>query len=181
MAGAPHVPPGGPLVFDARVQPAPGDAHRLLVGLAVVDETGKVLQRIDLPNREDWLIRGANWGAGDNEVVISISPPTGKGNIGFDLPLAPAVQKPPFAEPYLLTVRDPKGECLNLRESYTRESRVIRCLPTGTGLAVGDLWQAPEKLNQGTYYNDGRLWLWARTEQGETGWVALDTGSVTWK
>ena len=58
---------------------------------------------------------------------------------------------------------------------------MIRCLPTGTGLAVGDLWQAPEKLNQGTYYNDGRVWLWARTEQGETGWVALDTGRVTWK
>ncbi|HLN65244.1 MAG TPA: hypothetical protein VK464_27295, partial [Symbiobacteriaceae bacterium] len=180
LSPAPRTPPGGQLVFDGSLAPAPGDAHRFLVGLAVVNESGTVLQRIDLPTDKEWLIRDTAWGAGDDEVVIMISPPVGKGHIGFDFPLAPVVQRLPFPEPYLLTVQDPGGECVNLRESHVRESRVIRCLPTGTGLAVGDLQQLPEKVGA-TYFDDGHLWLWARTEQGETGWVALDTGSVGWR
>lgn len=102
------------------------------------------------------------------------------GDYGYEFPLAIHVQKPPFPDPYLLQVQDSKGECLNLRESFSRTSRVIRCLPTGTKLAVADLFQAPIKMNGALYHNDEQLWLWARTEQGETGWVSLSAGSVTW-
>ncbi len=180
LRDGPTPPRSTHFIFLDRLRPSPDEPGQFLYGLAVMNESGQVLQRVDLPDGDGWLIRDPDWGADGREVVIRITPPSGKGLLGFEAPLHPAVQKPPFPDPYLLLVQDPQGECLNLRESYSRSSRVIRCLPTGTRLAVADLFQAPVKLNEAFYYDDDQFWLWARTEQGETGWVSLSTGSVVW-
>jgi len=183
------LPPGygfeGSMPLYGGVRPSPDDPQRLLFGLNVTDLDGEVIQRVDVPDRDDWLIWDAAWGADGGEVFVRIVERVGKGNLSSDMPLPIQVQKPPFSDPYLLEVRDPQGECVNLREANRRDSPVIRCLPNGTKLAVADLFEAPEKMNRATLYEDGfygdpHIWLWARTDQGEVGWVSFTTGSVTW-
>lgn len=167
----------------AELLPSPDDPQRLLFGLNVIDPNGNLVQRVDVQDRDEWLVWDSTWGADGREVYVKIEKRIGKGNETSSVPLPIQVQKPPFADPYLLEVQDPEGECVNLREANRRDSPVICCLPNGTRLAVADLWQAPEKVSRpilpGEESHDD-IWLWARTEQGEVGWVNLSTGSVTW-
>lgn len=148
--------------------------------MAVIDADGHIVREVKLAKQPNWLIWSLGWGRSSKEVSFAITPPLGKDFGDRQIWLTPSLQKPPFPEKYLLMVADPKGECLNLRESVTVSSRVLRCLPDGTKLAAGNLAEAPIKLNEPTYSNDGKLWMWVQTEQGEQGWVAVSTGSVTW-
>lgn len=161
--------------------PSPADASRFAAGLAVVDRAGAVVQEIKLAISQRLLVRGARWTADGLELTFSITESMGKGNLGGDgFSLPPRVERPPFIESYLFVVRDPASECLNLRTNASRSSQIIRCLPTGTRLALGDLFIAPVKLNSPLWFDDGQTWMWVRTEQGETGFVAVSTGAVTW-
>ncbi|HYG60209.1 MAG TPA: SH3 domain-containing protein [Symbiobacteriaceae bacterium] len=179
----PQFPPEEGWVTLAGVLPSPAEGDRFLHGPVVFDTGGRVVQQVLLAPGESpyWVVNQFAWAPDGREVRFIVSPPVGKGNLG-DLfaGLPPQVQKPPFADPFLLEVQDPAGECLNLREQYSTSSRVIRCLPNGTRLAAGDLWEAPVKLNAPYWQEEGRLWLWVRTDKGEQGWVAFLEGSITW-
>lgn len=171
---------GTPLVWRAGLEPSPDAPDRFLAGLAVVDGAGTVLRRIELPARDDWRIDNPRWGASGQEVAFTINPLIGQSSNEWGLPMPAAVQKPPFPDPYLLAVQDPQGDCLNLREQPSLQGRIIRCLPTGTRLAVADLSDAPVRLNQAWTCDEQHCWAWVRTEQGENGWVSLSTGIVVW-
>jgi hypothetical protein len=178
---APAIPPSETPAFMSGLQPSPDDAALFVGGMSVFDGAGKVVREVKLPKRDDWLVHGLSWGATSREVILTITEPMGKGNLGWDFPLPVEVQKAPFDDPWILQVKDPKGECANLRESYSTTARVIRCLPTGTKLAAGDLSQALTKLNYAFIgQNSNEFWAWVRTEQGETGWVSLSSGAIQW-
>lgn len=177
---APAIPPTEVGAFEMGVKPSPDDPNRFIAGMAVVDAAGKPIYEVKLPKRDDWLVWGLAWGRSANELVLTIFEPMGKGNLGGDFPLPPRVQKAPFSDPYILQVDDPKGECLNLRSLASTSGSIDRCLPSGTKLAVGDLSQAPQKMNQAYVFENNQYWFWVRTEQGETGWVSGSTGSLRW-
>lgn len=165
------------------MRPAPHDPDLFALGATVLNSAGRVRQTVPFVENEEqlWMIHGASWSRSGQEIAFSVALPGGKDwNNGPVFPLSPAVQTPPFDDTYLLQVRDPAGECLNLRAEASTQSRVIQCLPNGTKLAAGDLGLAPIKLNQPMWYSEDRYWLWVQTEQNEHGWVAVNTGSLAW-
>lgn len=170
--------------LEAMPLPSPTSADRFGLGPVLLDEAGKVVHEARFapyPGGGSWLIRSLGWAPSGKELAFAVHPPVGKGNLGGPFEgLAPKVQQPPFDDPYILVIQDPQNECLNLREGYSTASRVVRCLPSGTRLAAGDLGEASEKLNAPLWFEDGRTWLWVRTEQGEKGWVAFIEGSIHW-
>lgn len=160
--------------------PSPADANLFAWGPVVLDRAGQVVAESPLAESTGRFIRVMQWTPSGREVYFSVEPAPGKdGDIGYRPIIAPAVQKAPFPEKYLLQVNDPKDECLNLRDTSSTGGKVIRCLPTGTKLAIGDLDKIGEK-GAVWQYGDERVWLWVVTEKGEEGWVASDTGSLAW-
>jgi hypothetical protein len=181
LAKAPRMPTTTTYAHMSSLRPSPTNPDQFAAGMALIDRTGKVLKEIKLP-KGDWLIQGTSWTENGKELLFSIYPMEGKdGDYGDSFHLPPKVERPPFKERFLLQVKDPAGECLNLRETDSIAGRLVRCLPNGTKLAPGDLFQAPMKLNQPIIGQDGKtIWIWVETERGEKGFVTVSTGSVTW-
>lgn len=173
-------PRGTPLL------PSPTDPDLFAVGgwrrQQIVDGTGNVVHQVALAeNLLSWW--PPSWTPTGQALRFSVTGPVGKdGWYGDFFNLPPVVQRPPGDDTWLLQVQDPKGECLNLRTDHTITGEVIRCLPTGTRLAVADLSSWREKLNSPVAggHAGGDNWLYVRTAEGETGWVALFAGSLTW-
>lgn len=180
LTRAPVMPASKHPVFGGYLRPSPVDSDQFTAGLAVVDRTGKVLREIKLPDRTDLVLWGADWSTDGTELRFAISWPTGKGNLGgggWRLPSR--VEVPPFNNADFLQVKDPRGECLNLRAT-PESAKALRCLPSGTKLAVGDLFQAPMKLNAAVWSEGDQVWLWVRTSEGQMGFINVTRDRVTW-
>lgn len=175
------IPPAEDFFYLDWPQPSPADADLFAAGPVVYNGAGTVQRQATLGKPGGWIVNASSWSPSGKEVSFSVSPNVGKDfDLGNGLGLAPKVQRPPFADDYLLQVKDKAGECVNLREGHTTRSRVIRCLPTGTKLAAGDLSNLNVKANTPTTYEEDKVWMWVRTEKGEQGWVAVSTGSIDW-
>lgn len=175
------MPPAKDFFYLNWPQSSPADADLFAAGPVVYNGAGTVQRQATLGKPGGWIVNASSWSPSGKEISFSVSPNVGK-DFGDDngLGLAPKVQRPPFADDYLLQVKDKAGECVNLREGHTTRSRVIRCLPTGTKLAAGDLSKLNVKANTPTTYEEDKVWMWVRTEKGEQGWIATSTGSIDW-
>lgn len=178
--------------FLHRLTPSPTDPDRFLAvdvmagkdwtGLQVVDGAGKVVHALNAG--ETPLYLQGSWVPSGLEVAFSLWAGGGKdyGQPGFHL--APAVEAPATDSPFFLMVLDEAGDCLNLRTAPTTEAGALRCLPTGTPLAIADPADWGEKATGPVAVpkadKPGEAWLAVRTQGGETGWVALFTNSVNW-
>jgi len=155
-------------------RPSPTDPDLFLTDTRVLNRAGAVVQAASVPANSPASVTGAGWSTSGDEVHFAVTYPLGRGfDIGMWTMFLPRLQRWPFPETYPLEVRDPKGECLNLRETHAANGTVIRCLPTGTRMEpIGPVDQAIGA--------DGFTWLNVKTEQGETGWVAMDTDSISY-
>lgn len=163
--------------------PAPLRADRFLVnGTEVADAAGNRLSKLN-PLAESGgvmnLLGGARWSLSGEEVIFTLGW-SGKGNLFSPVPLLdPLVERGPFSAVTAFQVKVPPGDCLNLRATFGPEAPVLRCLPPGSRLIAA---RAPGRLNKGwiEYFGDlettdwgGTWWLYARTEQGERGYLAF--------
>ncbi len=156
-------------IFDWYL-PAPENPDLFLTDTRVVDRTGRIVQATQLADGIPADVAGAGWGPTATEVHIVAAFRGGKGwEIGPAEEFLPGVQRPPFPEEYPLQVQDHQGQCLNLREEASKGARIIRCLPTGTRLAM---------TSSEIAFADELAWLTVETPAGETGWVAISTGSI---
>jgi|GEM_PF-5556535 len=148
-----------------------------LTGAKVVDRSGRTVHSTQLAAGAQARLLSGGWGPSSREVQLVVIPPLHK---GFEREpsshFLPRVQRPPFPDKYPLKVEDPKGECLNLRAEPSITGRVIRCLPTGSRLA---LVVSPEG-DLSSNWVDQMLWLRVETEKGEKGSVAINFGSITY-
>lgn len=117
--------------------PSPDRPDLFLTGTKVIDRSGPLIQAAQIAEGAHARAISAGWGPASREVQILFTPPLGK---GFELEpwihFLPSLQRPPFPDKHPLEVRDPLGECLNLRAEPPREARSLRCLPTGTRLSI---------------------------------------------
>ncbi len=155
-------------------RPSPDNPDLFLTATRVINRAGQTVQATAIKDPTQALVATAGWGPTAAEVHIVVTSPIGK---DWDQDLSanflPAVQRPPFEETYPLQVRDPKGECLNLREEPSTSGPVIRCLPTRTRFSAT---MAQNEIAGA----DDATWIVVQTEQGETGWVAITTGSISY-
>lgn len=101
-------------------------------------------------------------------MVFSLARLLSKEWYGDPYTLPPAVQFPPYSAPYLLAVKAPTGDCLNLRENHAVGARPIRCLPDGTPLAISEAARVQGKGGPlwGTTPGENDPWLFVRTRAG---------------
>lgn len=119
--------------------PSPDDANLFLTSATVIERNGQKRREATLAEGEHLRIEQVYWGPTSASYHFMVMPPLGKGwepDIWYWL--IPKVQRPPYPEQYPLQVEDPEGECLNLRAEASSASKIIRCLPTGTRLALGN-------------------------------------------
>lgn len=157
--------------------------HRFIFGTegpAVVDVQGKIVQQVQLPDGA-WRFGGPTpWGDSSKEFRFAFMPePGGDGWDGVLVSFPPKVDTPPYSE-FLLQVRDPAKECLNLRAGHNRAAQVVRCLPDGTKLSLADATGLERHLVLPSLWDDGMQWLYVQTEAGETGWVSLSAEVLGW-
>lgn len=173
---APLAAPAPDMVFNPFLwlTSSPDNPDRFLTRSAVVDRAGRIIREIPLKS-EQLRVGQSTWGPTAASVQFLVTPTAGKGwDAGLSEYLAPKVQRPPYPDKFPLQVEDPKGECLNLRAEEGPSGRLIRCLPTGTKLALAD--PAPDRWPFGQLHG----WIQVVTEKGEKGWVAVYTFSVTY-
>ena len=167
--------------------PAPDRINLYAVGATVVDGSGKKLAAAVSSGPNGWpaVLRGTPWGARSDElrfILLSL----GKGVSCDPSIFAPSVDRAPFPRVTGLSVKVAAGDCVNLRQAFTREAPVVSCLPDGTRLtpATGPginnkgelrLWPNPAPQSMG-----GEWWWYARTPQGQSGWVYLSDEYLTW-
>lgn len=156
---------------------SPNDANLFLTSATVIDRNGQPRREALLAEGKDLRIAQASWGPTAHSYHFTVMPPLGKGwDAEFWFWIGPAVQRPPYPEEYPLQVKDAAGECLNLRAEGAETAKVVRCLPTGTKLAL-ILQENGEPM---VHYEGQWNWLQVKTEQGEQGWVAVNTKSVSY-
>lgn len=182
LAGARHKAFG-------QIVPAPDDANLFTnaqwfiageTGPSLLDGEGRVLQQVKIP-KGNWRFTGPTWGETSKELRFSFMvEPGGDGWDGVLIAFPAKVEFPPYKDDFVLQVKDPKQECLNLRAGHNRESKVIRCLPQGTKLALADPTGTEQHWNLPALYDDSMQWAYVQTEAGEKGWVSVSAGALTW-
>ncbi|HYF81212.1 MAG TPA: hypothetical protein VD973_29200 [Symbiobacteriaceae bacterium] len=162
--------------FDSLI-PAPDNADRFLYAGVVLDRSGKTVREVRPADAKDLRIRSAIWGTTAASFHFLALPNYGKGwDADFWFYITPKVQRLPYPDKYPLQVEDPAGECLNLRTQGAEGAKVVRCLPTGTKLAL----TLQENGEPEVRYEGQWAWLGVKTEQGEQGFVAINTKSVAY-
>jgi hypothetical protein len=94
----------------------------------------------------------------------------------YSIPLAPKVEKPPFADDLKLQVQN-TGDCLNVRAEADLNSSRLGCYKDGTVLPLvrsGHGW-----LDAQTWSETGQ-WVRVKTPDGQVGWASLKDGYLTW-
>ena len=93
------------------------------------------------------------------------------------VPLAPLIDRPPFAALTSLEVAGSEA-CLPLREAPDHEAASLACLPAGT---IVESVAPRDDTHYDRRYSTGHLvgsWAHGRTEDGVEGWLPL--GNVRW-
>lgn len=145
-----------------------------LTGASVVDQTGRIVRSATLSEPKGMQIAGAMWGPSASGFHFVAVQRGGKGYEGEIWNwIRPKVQRPPFPSEHPLQVELPDGDCLNLRAELGKAGKIIRCLPSGTRL---DLFRSQRTWE----VKDNEVWLQVETAQGERGWVAVSTYSLTY-
>ena len=167
--------------------PAPDRADRFAIEGAVVrDATGKQLAAAVPHSAGKWIgVRGLPWGDRSDEARFYLRV-SGKGPRCYGSPLAPQVEMAPFPAAQALAVSLAAGDCLNLRAEADRRAATLVCLPGGTRLVPA---VPPGRLNKGTLETwgnpmatsmGGEWWWYARTPDGQRGWVCLSGEYLVW-
>lgn len=152
------------------LRPSPDNPDLIVTGPAIIDHTGRTRQELRLGGSKPLFVAHSDWGPASGEVSLTVLRSVGAGWEPVNDWITPKIQRPPFPDKYPLAVADPKGECLNLRSTPAQTSKVIRCLPNGTRLAVASQELPPES---------SLIWVPVVTDKGERGWVAFGTNSVS--